>query len=121
VEAAAIDESQVALLASIGSPVIGVFQTLLAGKTEHLVPGSNVPEVFDRRLGAARPAVASAEFIGATKLNTTAMVETLATTIAREALRRDMNGDGQGGQWREKPGRARGRGKDVDSVGINSV
>jgi hypothetical protein len=34
--------SQVALLASTGSPVIGVFHTLSAGKTGHFVRGNVV-------------------------------------------------------------------------------
>lgn len=38
--ALAIEASHAALWTLTGNSVIGVFQTLLAGKTEHLVPGS---------------------------------------------------------------------------------
>ena len=90
-EAAAIEESHVAPLALTGSPVIGVFQTLLTGKAEQLVPGSLVPEVVVRGWSAARREVASAAFIGVTTLNNTVSVATPAATIAHEGLGRDMD------------------------------
>lgn len=56
--AESIAASQVALLASTGRVVIGVFHTLSAGKTGHFVPGSVVPAPFDcaPTLGAPTPA-----------------------------------------------------------------
>jgi hypothetical protein len=50
--------------------------------------------------------LASAEFIGTTKLNTTVSVETLATTIEHEALRRD------------KPDRVHGGGRLIDLIDV---
>jgi hypothetical protein len=50
-----MDFSHVALWESTGRPVIGVFQTLSAGKAGHFVPGSVTPRAPASRAAVCRP------------------------------------------------------------------
>lgn len=75
-----IDDIHVALLASTGNVVMGVFHTLLAGKAGQCVPGRSCPPVRAPNVVAAVPrptAVATPEELttAATRSATSAVVD----------------------------------------------
>jgi hypothetical protein len=79
-----IDANHVALLASTGSDVIGVFHTLSAGKAGQFVPGNvGPPTRADASVGGLTDLVVALETTGATSIGTTTI------TARTTAFRRD--------------------------------